>query len=144
MEINKEAKSRVSLKLRDNKGCFACGSENPFGMKMQFRMIGDSEMESEFLAEPRFQGFQGILHGGIMALLLDEVMVNLAWKNNMNAVSADLNIRLRKAVRIGDKVILKGRIQSNERKIVRLAATAKSPDGTVYAEAKGVCVKVVI
>ena len=129
------------MELSDDAWCFACGSENPHGLRLAFRMVGDDEIESEFVPSRQFQGFRGILHGGIMALLLDEVMVNLAWKKGLQAVSVELNVRLKKAVRTGQKVILRGRITAEEKRVVRTGAEARLEDGTLVAEASGVCLR---
>lgn len=131
-----------SLVLSDNQGCFACGAKNPHGLRMSFKMLQSGEMESEFVPDARFQGFEGILHGGIMALLLDEIMVNLAWKNGLNAVSAELKVRLKKPVPIGQKIILRARIAGQEKRLVRTTAEARLPDGTLAAEAEAACIQI--
>lgn len=132
----------VPMRLRDNQWCFVCGRDNPIGLKLEFRMPSENEIESEFVSKPQFQGFEGLLHGGIIMLLLDEVMVNLAWKKGLNAVSADLHVRLKKAVRTGEKVVLKGRIVGEDKRIVRTEAVALSPEGQLLAEARGTCLKI--
>lgn len=129
------------LQLTDNGRCFVCGKDNPSGLKLQFRRVGNDEIEAEFTADPRFQGFAGLLHGGMTALLLDEVMVNLAWVKGLNAVSAELNVRLKKPVLTGQRVILRGRIAGEDRRIVRTEARALTPSGEVLAEATGTCIK---
>jgi uncharacterized protein (TIGR00369 family) len=98
-------------------------------------------VEADFTAEPRFQGYAGILHGGILAMLLDEAMVNLAWVKGLGAVSAEIRVRLKRPVPIGERVRLEGRIVSKSRRIVRAAARALLADGTLAAEAESVCVR---
>ncbi len=129
-----------NLDLMDDKWCFACGSENPIGLKLKFRMASDSEMVAEWLPEKSHQGFKGLLHGGLMALVLDEVMVNLAWKKGLNAVSVDLRIRYKKAVRIGEKVTLRSWIDLHNKRLVRIKSQAESL-GSVVAEAEAQCLK---
>ncbi len=133
--------SGKKLDLFDNQGCFACGSANPDGIRMKFKLDANEELVSEFKAEKRFQGFDGILHGGVMALLLDEMMVNLAWIKGFHAVSADLQVRLKKAVRTGQIVTLRSRIVCEEKKLVKTEAQAFFADGALAAEARAVCVK---
>jgi len=128
--------------LIDNRNCFACGEKNPIGLRMSFRLNENDEIESEYVPDDRFQGFQGILHGGIMSVLLDEMMVNLAWKLGHNAVSAELRVRLKRPAKIGEKLFLKGRIDSIERRIVRTSAEARDADGMLLAEADAVCIKI--
>lgn len=133
--------SRKKIELYDNQGCFACGTANPDGIQLKFSLDPNEELVSEFKAEKRFQGFDGILHGGVMALLLDEMMVNLAWIKGFHAVSADLQIRLKKPVRTGETIKLRSRIVCEEKKLVKTEAEALLLDGTRVAEARAVCVK---
>jgi uncharacterized protein (TIGR00369 family) len=118
-----------------------CGTKNPDGLRLAFRPDGRGGVEADFTAEPRFQGFAGMLHGGILAMLLDEAMVNLAWVRGLGAVSAELRVRLKRPVPIGERVRVEGRIVSENRRIVRAAARALLADGTLAAEAEGVCVR---
>ena len=130
------------LNLFDNQGCFVCGSANPEGLRMKFSLDADEDLVSSFTAEKRFQGFDGILHGGVMALVLDEMMVNLTWIKGSHAVSAELTVRLKKPVRTGDRVTLRSRIVHEEKKLIRTEAQAFAADGTLVAEASAVCVKI--
>ncbi len=130
------------LQLYDNQGCFACGSANPSGLGMKFSLDSNEELRSEFTAEKRFQGFDGILHGGIVALVLDEMMVNLTWIKGYHAVSAEFHVRLKKAVRTGQKITLRSRIVCEEKKLIKTEAQAFLPNGTLAAEARAVCVKI--
>ena len=130
------------LKLFDNQGCYACGSANSEGLRMKFSLDENEDLVSEFTADKRHQGFDGILHGGIMALVLDEMMVNLTWIKGYNAVSAEINVRLKKPVRTGQKISLRSRIVCEEKKLIKTEAQAFGPDGKLVAEAKAVCIKI--
>ncbi|MBI3078225.1 MAG: PaaI family thioesterase, partial [Deltaproteobacteria bacterium] len=57
------------LDLRDNGGCFACGQENAYGLRLRFQLEGEDAVRTEFVPGERFQGWQGIVHGGILATL---------------------------------------------------------------------------
>ena len=132
----------ASIELEDDHRCFACGRDNPHGLRMSFRITEKGEIESNFVPEARFQGFKGIMHGGIMSLLLDEMMVNLAWKRGFHAVSAELTVRLKKPARTGRVIKLCGRIVSAEKRIIRTAAEARDESGELLAEAEAVCVRI--
>ncbi len=86
------------MKLEDNKKCFVCGSENKHGLGLKFVIDENNIMQTEFVPLEQHQGFKGIMHGGLIGLILDEVVVNLAWKLGKNAVSAELNIRLKRTL----------------------------------------------
>ena len=61
--------------LVDNNYCFACGKENPDGLQLEFKYSEDgSKVETTYIPPEKFQGWKGIVHGGIITTLLDEIM----------------------------------------------------------------------
>ena len=134
------SQARRSLELVDDRHCFACGEENSQGLKMRFRLIDDG-IESEFTPSKHHQGFNGILHGGIMALILDEVMVNLTWIKKLQAVTAELKDRLKKPAPIGKKIRLTARIKLHKAGVVRTEAFAYDENNELLAEAEAACVR---
>jgi acyl-coenzyme A thioesterase PaaI-like protein len=57
----------------NSKMCFICGLENPVGLKLRIYATGPGEVEATYTAPEHFQGYPGVLHGGIVATILDEV-----------------------------------------------------------------------
>jgi len=130
------------LNLRDNDMCFACGQKNRIGLKLTFEMNARNELTARFKPTQDFQGFQDILHGGIMALLLDEIIVNLTWRLGLNAVTGSMNLRLRRPAKIGEEITLRGRILRQVRRLIHAKAEALNARGELLAEAKSICVRV--
>ena len=58
--------------LPNSRNCFICGLENPVGLKLRFYEIAPGEIETTYTAPDHFQGYPGVLHGGIVATILDE------------------------------------------------------------------------
>jgi len=85
-----------NIKLEDDKNCFVCGNKNSYGLQLRFTIDKDNAMHTEFMPQKHHQGFKDIVHGGLIGLILDEIMVNLAWKMGKNAVTAEFNVRLKK------------------------------------------------
>ncbi len=88
--------------------CFGCCDKNPLGLKMKFTEQED-HVRSEWIANPDFQGYNNVLHGGIQASLIDEIA---GWtifvKANTGGVTSRLEIQYRKPVVLDEKpVILK-------------------------------------
>lgn len=77
-----------------------------------------------------------------MATVLDEMMVNLAWVEKKPAVTAQLNVSLKKAAKVGEKIRLEGRITEEKARVIRTSAVAKNEKGEILAEAEGVCVRI--
>ena len=97
------------MNLIDNKRCFVCGKENESGLKIDF-FIENRRIRAEFSIDNRFQGFSGIVHGGIISTILDEAMVKLAFGLGFSAVTANLNVNLRKPAKPNEKLIATGEI----------------------------------
>ena len=97
----------------DDRMCFACGRENKDGLQLSFRSLEDGKMCTEFIPSQKFQGFKDILHGGIMAVLMDETMIHLAFAKGEKVVTARLEVKLRKPARIGEKIVVTAELLSD-------------------------------
>ena len=129
------------MKLIDDGYCFVCGPKNPVGLKLKFRFDGKA-IKTEFIPKKEHQGYLDIVHGGIISTLLDEAMVKLAIAMDMPAVTARMDIRLRKALAVGEKVMVEAEILKETRKTIDAYAKAVTDDDVVVADAKGKLVKV--
>jgi len=113
--------------------CFACGPKNPFGLKLSFREQDDTYI-SEFTGQQQHQGYDGIMHGGIVSTLLDEIMARYLYTKGMNAVTARLEIRYNKPTPIGVPLLIKGRITKSKGRLYEMEGTIELPDGTITAQ----------
>lgn len=96
--------------LLDNDYCFACGALNPLGLHLQFR-LDDEWLEASFTPAPHLQGFAGVMHGGIAAVILDDLMNNLITRKCRRlAVTGKLEVRYRKPVPIGSSLVCRAKI----------------------------------
>jgi uncharacterized protein (TIGR00369 family) len=129
------------LKLADDGYCFVCGPRNPVGLKLEFRFNGKT-ITTEFIPKKEHQGYLDIVHGGIISTLLDEAMVKLAIAMDMPAVTARMDVRLKKALAIGEKVNIESGVIKETRKTIDAYARAVNGDNVVIADAKGTLVKV--
>jgi len=101
--------------------CFACGALNEHGLHLDLHVDGDRCWTETALAE-RFQGWDGIAHGGIVATLLDEAMAwSLAATDNWG-VTARLTIAFRKPIPIGTRIRAEGWITDRRRRVIDTAA----------------------
>jgi uncharacterized protein (TIGR00369 family) len=125
----------------DDGHCFVCGPNNPIGLKLDFTFDGKT-IKTDFTPQKIHQGYMNIVHGGIISTLLDEVMVKLAIAMDMPAVTAQMDVRLKKALSIGEKITVSAEIKSVARKILKAHAKAVTDEGTEIAEASGKLVRV--
>ncbi len=123
------------MKLKVDAMCFACGQDNPIGLKLQFALDGEDYV-TRFEVRPEYQGWEGIAHGGLVATALDEVMARLLWEKDINAITARLEVRYRKPVPVGETLEIRGRITRRRPPAIETEATATTSAGEVVAEAK--------
>jgi len=128
------------MELNDNKECFVCGKDNEHGLKIDFS-IKDKKIKANFSIDKRFEGFPNIIHGGIISTILDEAMVKLAFKLGLNAVTASLNVKLRKPVKPDEKMIVTGKIVEEFERKLKAKAEIRNEDGDLIAEAESILVK---
>ena len=102
----------------DDAMCFACGEDNPISLGLKFKETSPNIVEAEFIALKNHQGFDGIMHGGLVATLLDEAMAYAVGVKGIKAYTAELNIRFKKALKIGEKVIIKGKDERSLKKSI--------------------------
>ena len=129
------------MKLTDEGMCFACGPNNPIGLKLTFA-FEDGKYVTRFTPRREHQGYTGITHGGILSTVLDEVMARLVYTMNQRAITAELRIRLKKPVPTGEELIVSGWVVAEARRLIECAAEARDSSGEIVAEATGKMVKV--
>ncbi len=122
------------MELKDQ-WCFACGKENPIGLKLEFTEEEDS-YRTTFTAKPEHQGYDGIMHGGLVSTLLDEVMARYINMKGFNAVTARLEVRFRQPTPLGQQLTVRAKIVSQRGKLYEIKSELSLPDGTVTAEGK--------
>src|SRR5262245_24066929 len=130
------------MEFQNNHCCFVCGKDNAHGLHLEFELEGTSGVCTTFLIPERFQGFAGIIHGGILATILDECMVNTVWLRGHSAVTARLEVRLRHPVRVGTHVTFRAHVVRESSRGYNVTSQATLDDGLVIAEAKALLITV--
>ena len=95
------------IEVRDDHYCFGCGRLNPFGLKLTFYRSPDGVL-APFTPEQRHEGYTGVVHGGIVTTVLDEVMAWALYAQEIWAVTGDLKVRFRRPVAVGAPTIASG------------------------------------
>jgi uncharacterized protein (TIGR00369 family) len=128
--------------LRDNQLCYVCGSKNETGLRVAFEIDSDAKsIKGRFTPAAGHQGYEGIVHGGIISALLDEAMAKLAFSLGLPAVTAEMTVKFRSPAAPGEELLVTGRLLDIDRRLV--LGEAKVEQGLiVIAEATGKLVKV--
>ncbi len=128
----------MKTKLPNSRACFACGVENPVGLKLAFYVVGPDLIECRFTAPEQFQGFPGVVHGGITATILDEAVSRAFMIDDPNRLmyTARLTTRYRKHVPIGAELRIVGIRLKDRGRMGEARAELFGPDGELLAEAE--------
>ena len=119
------------------KECFVCGKENPFGLQITF-FKDRKEVKAEFIPESKHQGFRGIVHGGILFSILDEIMGRTAIiTKGVMTLTVEINIKYRKKAPTGKKIIFTAQMIKDLGRMIEAQAQARLEDGTLLTEARG-------
>jgi len=89
-----------------HRNCFACGHGED-GLGLMFELSGVDTVSAEWLCEEKYQSYPGIIHGGVIATILDCAMTNCLLMKGIAAVTADMRVEYLKPLRIGSLVMVK-------------------------------------
>ena len=118
--------------------CFACGTLNETGMRLDLH-VERGRSWVELTLEPRFQGWDGIAHGGILCTILDEVMAWALVGEDNWGLTARLNVDFKRTVEVGQALRAEGWITRSRRRVVDTAGhVVDARTGAVLATATGV------
>ena len=105
--------------------CFACGVDNPIGLRISFQMQ-DGKCTGVFTPDENHVGYKNTVHGGIIYSALDDVMANVLYLQDIKAHTAKCEIRYRKALEVGQTINLTGWIEQERRRLVVLRGEART------------------
>ena len=133
----------MTNEFNDNGRCFVCGPGNPEGLRLEFRMDKDrAEAEAEVSFPERYQGWEGVVHGGLLATVLDEAMIYAAGAKGLKCVTGEMTVRYVKPASTGVAYELKGRFVEDQGRIVLAESELRDSDGLEVARATGKLFKI--
>jgi acyl-coenzyme A thioesterase PaaI-like protein len=135
---NDMSTDRVSIPKLEGDNCFACGTDNPIGLNLDFYREGDSVCCDVVLSR-NHEGWQNMAHGGIISTLLDEVMSwTVIYFKKSFAVTRSMEVRYLRPVPLKVPLIVRGRIISEDgRDLCRVEAVLLSENEKKLARARG-------
>jgi len=125
------------IKQPNSRDCFVCGVENKCGLKLEFYQTTPGEVFVETVVPDRYQGYPGIVHGGIVASLVDEVTENPRFM-----YTAKLTIQYRQPVPTGKQIKIIGQAIKTKKRTAISKAEIRGPEGEILVEAKAVLINV--
>ncbi|MFV0437457.1 MAG: PaaI family thioesterase [Desulfopila sp.] len=121
--------------LGNHDNCVICGSNNPFSLGLQFVSQAGGAVEATFIGGPHLQGYEGILHGGVISAVLDSAMAHCLLAQDIKAVTGDLRVRFLHAIPCTSKVTIRAWLTCAVSTLYELKAEARV-DGQLVARAK--------
>ncbi|MGE5610452.1 MAG: PaaI family thioesterase [Bacillota bacterium] len=116
--------------------CFVCGPAQPGGLQVRFVPQADGSVATTFACEQGYEGYPGIVHGGVVACLLDGAMTNCLFSLGHVAFTADLHVRFRHPLCTGQEAIVRARVTRDASPLFVLEAQIMQA-GQVKASAVG-------
>lgn len=113
--------------LVDDRYCFACGPRNPVGLRVEVRRE-EGRCLLRWSPSREYQGFREILHGGILATLLDEAMAHAVLGVAPGAATASLRIRFRKPARTEGAILVEARVEERKGRLIRASGVLRQED----------------
>jgi acyl-coenzyme A thioesterase PaaI-like protein len=133
---NKQPNSRL---------CFICGLENPVGLKLKIYQTEPGVIETTYIAPEHFQGYPGVLHGGIVATILDEMSGRAQMGDPSSPrfmFTGKLEVKYRKNVPIGKPLKIIGKAGKAKDKTAEGWAGIYDEEGNLLAEANTLLINV--
>jgi acyl-coenzyme A thioesterase PaaI-like protein len=128
--------------LDDDAYCFCCGPENPIGLKLVFHETPDGRMRTLWTPRREHQGFKDIVHGGLVATVLDEVMVRWLYLRDIHAVTAGMETKLIRPLRWGTTYRFEGWIHEDRgRAVITEAEAHDDATGERVAWGRATCIR---
>jgi uncharacterized protein (TIGR00369 family) len=118
--------------------------QNPFGLHLRFENIASGEVEVRYTVPERYQGYPGVVHGGVVAAMLDEVASRTHMEGDPPRFmyTARLEIRYRQNVPIGQPLRIVGRAVKSKARTATANGTIYDQNSAILAEADVLLVNV--
>jgi uncharacterized protein (TIGR00369 family) len=127
--------------LDDDGYCFACGKDNPIGLKMEFLFEND-EVTVKFTPKEEHQGWKNVIHGGILATLMDEAMARVIINSGYNVVTSSMDMRFLRPAKSGEEITITGKINRIDGKNIYAVSKILNGNNKTVASSRGTYVKI--
>ncbi|MEA2008074.1 MAG: PaaI family thioesterase [Chloroflexota bacterium] len=130
-------------KQPNSKDCYVCGVDNEHGLHLKFYETEAGEVVVNYTVPDRFQGYSGVVHGGVVASLVDEVLgrVHMGSSDDTRFMyTAKLTVKYRKPVPTGKPIKIVGHAKTSKRRVATSTAEIYGPDGELLVEAEALLV----
>lgn len=135
MKEIKEKANKVCIGAFPQSACFACGPDNPHGLRLRFETSKSGGAVANWVPEEYTEGFRGIVHGGIVSTVLDEAMSKAVAAAGASALTAELRVRLRHHVPSKGLIQVRAWINNQATRLIKTEAAITNIEGIELAHA---------
>ncbi|MCL4258100.1 MAG: PaaI family thioesterase [Anaerolineales bacterium] len=131
-------------KLPNSRNCFACGMENPIGLKLEFYADPDTEggVVGEYSVPKVYEGYPGLVHGGVISTIMDEAVsrVFMLKDHNRFMYTARLTTKYRKHVPVEQPLRITGVAVKDRGRVAEAHTAIYDASGELLAEGEALMV----
>ena len=136
MTIEAVHKTVADIRNRVHPKCVVCSFANAKGLHLKFDVADDGSVKADFQCDESFEGYPGMMHGGVMSSILDGAMGNCMFARGQATVTVEMTTRFRHSVVTGRRATVSARITRVSHPLYLLEAEIVQ-DGKVKATANG-------
>ncbi|MFH1613569.1 MAG: PaaI family thioesterase [Planctomycetota bacterium] len=136
MTIEAAHKTVADIRNLVHPKCVVCSFGNGNGLHLEFDVADDGSVTATFQCDEAFEGYPGILHGGVIASILDGAMGNCMFARSLATVTVEMTTRFRHPIITGREAMVSARITRSSHPLYLLEADIRQ-NGKVKATAKG-------
>ena len=109
-------------RAREHPHCFVCSPDVPQGLQMRFDVLPDGSTQGQFACDKAFEGFPGIIHGGVLSALVDCAMLHCLFAKGQSGLTVELSIQFRHPVEVSVPATVCAEILEQGHSLYRVAA----------------------
>jgi acyl-coenzyme A thioesterase PaaI-like protein len=110
-----------NVSAREHPNCVVCSQDNPQGLGVRFEVLADGSVQGDFACQGAYEGYPGIIHGGVLSALLDGAMLHCLFAIGCRAVTVDLSIQFRHPVKVRTPATVRARLLGRSDSLFTLA-----------------------
>src|SRR5262245_45180625 len=119
--------------------CFVCGRDNPEGLRLEIRRDG-TDAVARYTPRATQIGYPGRVHGGLIGMLVDEMLVYAGAPHGVWGVNAKVRYLLRRPIPLGAELPLRSRVVQRSERGFRAVVSIHMPGDVLAADGEGMCV----
>lgn len=129
-------RNNVVLAIKSHAHCIACSEPHLIpSLALHFDWPDQLRVHSHFFIKSDYQGYEGLLHGGVASTLLDAIMTHHLLERHITALTGSLKLRFHQRVQVNQWVDLYARQQCFRHGVYSMCATLQLPNNDLAVEA---------